>query len=245
MKRSLLLLLVVLSLVVVGCGKKPSNMTFEEKVATLPPKLQPLFKGPWKVDVNASSARTSKAAEGKSGIKGDIKFDKDVGKAAQFLAKTLTFGFEKGTLTRVYGEKYGEGILSTEETGFLTVDDGAHEPHAEERQGHRRPRYTIEELVADEKLVLVPKAGGAYQVLIPKGNTPMAAPPSDPKAAPRTTAAPPPRARREVQEDLLQGRRSRRRQVGVDLVLHGDDQGQDGRQLPGSRGKTARPARSP
>jgi len=165
-------------------------MTFEEKLATLPPKLQPLFKAPWKLDVNASSAMTSKAVEGKSGIKGDIKFDKDVGKAAQFLAKTLTFGFEKGTLTRVYGEKYGEGILSTEETGWVTVDDAAKTLTLKDAKD-KETAYTIEELVDGEKLVLLPKAGGAYQVLIPKGKTPMAASPSDPKGVGATTPAAP------------------------------------------------------
>lgn len=187
MKRFLLVLLAALLLVVVGCGKKPSNMTHEEKVATLPPKLQPLFKAPWKLDVNASSAMTSKAMEGKSGIKSDIKFDKDVGKAAQFLAKTLTFAFEKGTLTRVYGEQYGEGLLSTKETGWLTVDDAAKTLTLKDAKG-KETSYAIEDLQDGDKLVLLPKDGGAYQVFIPKGKTPMAAPPSEPTGGATATA---------------------------------------------------------
>lgn len=190
MNRFLLLLVALLSLVAVGCAKKPGNMTFEEKVATLPPKLQPLFRAPWKLDVNASSAMTSKAAEGKTGIKADIKFDKDVGKAAQFLAKTLTFGFEKGTLTRVYGEKFGEGILSTESTGWVTVDDNAKSLTLKDAKDIETG-YSIEELQDGEKLVLKPKAGGAFQVFIPKGKTPMAAPPPDPNSAPAAKASTP------------------------------------------------------
>ena len=168
-------LLVVLSLLIAGCKKSPANMTFEEKLATLPPPLQPLFRAPWKVDVNASALATSKAAEAKTGIKGDVQFGGDVGKAAQFMAKTLTFGFEKGTLTRVYGEKFGEGILSTETTGWVTVDDAAKNLTLKDAND-KETSYTIAELKDGEKLVLIPKSGGAYQVLIPKGATPMAGP---------------------------------------------------------------------
>ncbi len=160
-------------------------MTFEEKPATLPPPLQPLFRAPWKVDVNASALATSKAAQAKAGIKADVQFGGDVGKAAQCLAKTLTFGFEKGTLNRVYGEKFGEGILSTESTGRVTVDDAAKNVTLKDAND-KETSYTIEELKDGEKLVLVPKGGGSHQVLIPKGATPMAGPTS----TSNTTATP-------------------------------------------------------
>ena len=187
MKKAVLVLVALVCLLAVACKKSPAKMTHEEKVATLPPKLQPLFKGSWKLDVNASSAMSSKAVEGKSGIKADIKFDKDVGKAAQFLAKTLTFGFEKTTMTRVYAEKYGEGLLSTESTGWLTIDDGMKNITLKDAND-KETSYTVEEFEADEKLVLLPKDGGSYQVLIPKGKTPMAASPQAKAAG--TTEAP-------------------------------------------------------
>jgi len=186
MKKAVYALVALLCLFAVACKKSPAKMTHEEKVATLPPKLQPLFKGSWKLDVNASSAMSSKALEGKSGIKADIKFDKDVGKAAQFMAKTLTFGFEKGTMTRVYSEKYGEGLLSTESTGWLTVDDGLKTLTLKDAKD-KETTYTIEAFEEDEKLVLLPKGGGSYQVLIPKGKTPTAASPAAKSDDPPTT----------------------------------------------------------
>jgi len=186
-KTTLLLLLSGLLMFLFACGKRPGNMTHEEKTATLPAKIQPLFKS-WKLDVNASSAMNSKAIEAKTGIKSDVKFDKDVGKAAQFLAKTLFFSFEKGTMTRVYSEKFGEGFLSTEETGWLTVDDAAKNITLKDAKG-KETSYSIEELSAD-KLVLAPKGGGSFEVFIPKGQTPSAPAVSDTKAAGSAAAEP-------------------------------------------------------
>ena len=181
MKKTVLFLIAILSLFAIACAKKPSNMTHEEKAALLPKKLQPLFKGPWKLDVNASSAMNAKAILAKTGIKADVTFDKDVGKAAQFMAKTLTFTFEKKSLNRAYSEKFGEGLLSTEETGWVTVDDDAKNLTLKDGND-KETAYSIEELEADEKLVLKPKSGGSFEVFIPKGKTPMASAPT-PKTA--------------------------------------------------------------
>jgi hypothetical protein len=165
MKKTILLLAAMLAILVCACGKNPGNMTHEEKTATLPAKLQPLFKS-WKLDVNASSAMNAKAIEAKTGIKADIRFDKDVGKAVQFAARSLWFTFEKGKMTKVYQEKFGEGLLSTSSSGWVTVDDNATSLTLKDAQ-NKESVYEIKELAAD-KLVLAPKGGGSFEVYAAK-----------------------------------------------------------------------------
>ncbi len=163
MKRRLSRVLAVLAvlMVLVGCRKDPAKGTHEQKVATVPEKIQPLFKT-WKLDVNASSEMNAKTLEKATGIRADVKFDKDVGKAAQFAARTLFFTFEKGKLTRAYEERYGEGLLSTSSSGWFTADDDAKSLTLKDA-AQKETAYTIEELATD-KLVLAPRGGGSFEV---------------------------------------------------------------------------------
>ncbi|MBI4952900.1 MAG: hypothetical protein HY908_12775 [Myxococcales bacterium] len=151
-----------------ACKKNPASMSHEEKVATLSEQGKRLARG-WKLDVNASAAANSQAVEKASGIKSDVKLGGDVGKLAQFAAKSYFFGFEKTSLKTVYEESYGEGLLSTATTGWWELDaDGARLTLRGAGSDKGKDRvYTIRQLDAD-KLVLAANDTGVIEVFGPK-----------------------------------------------------------------------------
>ena len=86
-----------------------------------------------------------------------VSESRDLGKAAQFAARTFTFTFDDKTLRTAYKEMYGEGMLSTSDVGWLTVDESAKTLTLKDSKGKERS-YEIRELSAD-KLVIVPSGG--------------------------------------------------------------------------------------
>jgi hypothetical protein len=133
----------------------------QEKIATLPAKIQPLFTS-WKLDTNASSKMNTDAVKDSTGIKADIKLSGDVGKLADFAAKTLFITFDKDTMKTAYQETYGEGLLSSSSAGWLTIDNDATTMTLTDAKG-KETIYTIKEVAAD-KLVLQLKSSGVYEV---------------------------------------------------------------------------------